>query len=134
MRHIELALDTGAIQSLEYQLPVKGGKGDYEARIAVSGEDEVMVIVRDITDRKEAQRMATELALKAKDLESLERIDQLRKDLISTVSHELRTPLASIKGYISTLLQPRRQVGTRATARVPESRRSGGGTSEPAGG
>ena len=65
-----------------------------------------MVIVRDITDRKAAQGLATELALKAKDLEALERIDQLRKDLISTVSHELRTPLASIKGYISTLLQP----------------------------
>ena len=69
MRHIELALETGAIQTLELKLPVEGVDRDYEARIAVSGEGEVMVIVRDITDRKEAHGLATELALKPESTE-----------------------------------------------------------------
>ena len=51
-----------------------------------------------------------ELALRdselgAKEVERLQKVDQIRKELIATVSHELRTPLASIKGYTSTLLQ-----------------------------
>ena len=60
---------------------------------------------QDITERKRTQRMSTALVVKAKEIETLQRVDQLRKDLIATVSHEFSTPLASIKGYISTLLQ-----------------------------
>ena len=63
-------------------------------------------IVRDISERKRAEDAMRETELKAKEVEALQRIDLLRKDLIATVSHELRNPLASIKGYISTLLQP----------------------------
>ena len=66
----------------------------------------IISVVQDITESKRAQKLLTTLTVKAKEVEVLQRIDQLRKDLIATVSHELRNPLASIKGYISTLLQP----------------------------
>ena len=69
------------------------------------GQRLILALARDISERKEAQAISTELALKAKENEVLKRADQFRRDLIATVSHELRTPLASIKGYISTLLQ-----------------------------
>ena len=62
-------------------------------------------IIRDVTERKRTEDAVRESELKTKEVEALHRIDQLRKDLIATVSHELRNPLASIKGYISTLLQ-----------------------------
>ena len=70
------------------------------------GQRLIFALARDINQRKEAQAISSELALKAKENEVLKRADQFRRDLIATVSHELRTPLASIKGYISTLLQP----------------------------
>jgi len=55
-RKISLALETGILQSFEYQLDVPGkGVRDYEARMAVSGENEVTAIVRDVTDRKSAE-------------------------------------------------------------------------------
>ena len=62
-------------------------------------------LVRDISERKRTEEAVRESELRAREVEALQRIDQLRKDLIATVSHELRNPLASIKGYISTLLQ-----------------------------
>ena len=52
---IEQALQTGQIQVFEYWLPKNGIARDYEARIVKSGEDEVLTIVRDITDRKQAE-------------------------------------------------------------------------------
>ena len=66
----------------------------------------IISVAQDVTQSKLAQKLYTTLTVKGKELEMLQRVDHLRKDLIATVSHELRNPLASIKGYISTLLQP----------------------------
>ncbi|NEO33968.1 MAG: PAS domain S-box protein [Symploca sp. SIO3C6] len=51
---VECALKTSEIQTLEYQLSLNGSIHDYEARFAVSDAEEVMVIVRDITERNQA--------------------------------------------------------------------------------
>ena len=66
----------------------------------------IISVAQDVTQTKLAQKLYTTLTVKGKELEMLQKVDHLRKDLIATVSHELRNPLASIKGYISTLLQP----------------------------
>jgi len=55
MFYIEKALSTGEIQVFEYQLPNNGKIIDYEARVVVCAEDEVLIIVRDITERKQAE-------------------------------------------------------------------------------
>ena len=54
-RCVEQALKTGQIQLFEYWLLKNGIQQDYEARIVKSGEDEVLAIVRDITERKQAE-------------------------------------------------------------------------------
>ncbi|MBD2104888.1 response regulator [Leptolyngbya sp. FACHB-261] len=56
MYYIAQALQTERIQVFEYQLEVVNRMRDYEARIVVSGVSEVLVIVRDVTDRKQAER------------------------------------------------------------------------------
>ncbi len=45
----------------------------------------IMVILRDITERKEVER--------------------LKRDFIANVSHELKTPITNIKGYVETLIE-----------------------------
>jgi len=56
--YIKRALETGDTQTFEYRLPVPlpdGDLRDYEARLVASGEDEVLAISRDITERKRAE-------------------------------------------------------------------------------
>ncbi|MBI3609570.1 MAG: EAL domain-containing protein [Nitrospirae bacterium] len=57
--YVQQALQTGEKQIFEHQLLINGSRRDYESRIVVSGEDEVLAIVRDITERK-AQAAALE--------------------------------------------------------------------------
>jgi signal transduction histidine kinase len=78
-------LRTGEAQVCEYLLSVQGTLLNYEARLVASGPDEVMGIVRDITQRKEVER--------------------LKDEFISTVSHELRTPLTSLVGFTELMLE-----------------------------
>lgn len=56
LAHIEQAFQTGMTQIYEYQFLIDGTVRDEEARIVVSGDDEVVVLIRDITDRKQAER------------------------------------------------------------------------------
>ena len=61
---IAKTLDSGTLQTCEYQLPTPLGVRDYEARLVVSGTDEVLAIVRDITDRKQGEVALQNLAQK----------------------------------------------------------------------
>lgn len=55
LAHIERALQTGDVQVFEYDLPVDDRSHSWEARVGVCGPEEVLVIVRNITKRKQAE-------------------------------------------------------------------------------
>ncbi|NOT55478.1 MAG: PAS domain S-box protein [Deltaproteobacteria bacterium] len=74
--------------------------------VEYQGKPAIQVILRDITQRKEVER--------------------LKNELISTVSHELRTPLTSLRGFTELLLQrdfPRPQQQHLLTVMLNESMR-----------
>jgi PAS domain-containing protein len=50
--YIEQALCTGKVQLFEHDLPIVNDMRNCEVRLVVSGEGEVVAIVRDITERK----------------------------------------------------------------------------------
>jgi PAS domain S-box-containing protein len=52
---IRKALASRSVQTCEYKLPTPIGLRDYEARLVVSGHEEILAIVRDITERKQAE-------------------------------------------------------------------------------
>ena len=63
---------------------------------------EISLFEFDTRDKGDNQRA---FALNARDISGRQKIERLKKDLISTVSHELRTPLTSIRGSLALLNQ-----------------------------
>jgi PAS domain S-box-containing protein len=61
---IAKTLDSKTLQTCEYQLSTPLGMRDYEARLVASGQDEVLAIVRDITERKQTEVALGNLAQK----------------------------------------------------------------------
>jgi diguanylate cyclase (GGDEF)-like protein/PAS domain S-box-containing protein len=60
--YVEQALQSGGTQYFEYQVTSNNTPYYYEARIVVSGKDEVLAIVRDISERKKAEQQIIHLA------------------------------------------------------------------------
>jgi signal transduction histidine kinase len=78
---------TGVVRIWEYQQNFDGGVRERECRaVPIEELDEVMVIVRDITDRTRAEARL-EAEIRSKD------------QLIASVSHEIRTPLTAVLGF-----------------------------------
>lgn len=53
LHHIHQALHSDQAQEFEYQLVIDDQPNDYEARVVKSSEEEALLIVRDITERKQ---------------------------------------------------------------------------------
>ena len=53
--HVQQALESGETQIFEFPIDLNGRRVDYEARVAISGREEALVMVRDVTERKEAE-------------------------------------------------------------------------------
>jgi two-component system, cell cycle sensor histidine kinase and response regulator CckA len=54
---IRRALDSGELQVMTYTLDVRGGTEAFEARLVPAGPDEVVAVVRNITDRTQAESL-----------------------------------------------------------------------------
>lgn len=87
-----LAMDSGEIQEIESQLVLERKLRDLEVRVKRSGQGEVLVMVRDVTQRKAAER---ELIQRNFELDSF----------VYRASHDLKAPLNSLMGLIDILLR-----------------------------
>ncbi|MDM8549660.1 PAS domain S-box protein [Desulfobacterales bacterium HSG2] len=95
--YIAETLDTAVMQIFEYQLPMPTGVRDYEARMVVSGENEVLTVIRDISERKKAEK---ELKEKQSQLIQASKMASLG-EIATGIAHEINQPLT----YISTFIQ-----------------------------
>jgi len=81
---------------------------DFSQKCNISGKDEIWQLGQSINYLSgELNRAITELNVKNKkleeDIEKERKIDEMRKEFVSSVSHELRTPLSLIQGYAEGL-------------------------------
>jgi PAS domain S-box-containing protein len=101
---VHQALAGGETQTFDYTLTHAQHRYSYEARVVVSAPAEVMVIVRDVTARKEAeealQRAHKDLARKAA---ALEAANVELAQYAYAASHDLKTPLRAIHNYVTFL-------------------------------
>jgi PAS domain S-box-containing protein len=87
---IEQVLGSGKIQIYEYDLPIDGEPRYFEMRIVPCGEDKILSIIRDITERK----LMEEELINARKLESM-------GTLAGGIAHDFNNILAAILGNVS---------------------------------
>ena len=95
---IARVLASGGTETIEYTLGLSGGARDFEARLGPVGPDEVVAVVRDVTERN---RVNTELRAA---LEAAHAANRATRQFLTMMSHELRTPMQAIMGYAELLL------------------------------
>ncbi|MBM7855463.1 signal transduction histidine kinase [Desulfohalotomaculum tongense] len=69
-------------------------RGNYNRKLNIKSSDEIGMLAQSFNT------LAAELKEK---IDTLERLDQTRRDFVASVSHELRTPLTIVQGYTEAL-------------------------------
>jgi len=97
MNAVRQALDSGCVQIYEQILEVEGRMVYEEVRVSPCGEEEVLVMIRDISDRKRAEAEVQRSLVKTQQL------NYLKTRFLEMVSHEFRTPLTQIQAATDLL-------------------------------
>lgn len=94
----QAALQTQEVQRLEYSAPVGGALRHFEMRLLQSGPQQVLGVVRDVTEQKQLERSKTEF--------------------LHSVTHELKTPLSTILGFAELALSEDQPPETEETFQI----------------
>jgi signal transduction histidine kinase len=95
---VDRALASGQTEVVEYRLVVDGAPRDYEARVHALGTDEVLAVVRDVTEERRADEgRAMLLAAEREARRTAEIAVAMRDQFLSAITHDLGQPLTAIR-------------------------------------
>jgi PAS domain S-box-containing protein len=101
---IQESLRTRQTVDLEYCLPIQSRDIWISARISPLSEDSVILVGRDITERKQAEGALRESEAHNRALrEAAEAANRTKSEFLANMSHELRTPLNVILGFAQVM-------------------------------
>lgn len=97
MDAINSTIRNDRLTQFDYYLEVPAGTKYFNARIIKNSEDTVLVVIRDITEKK----IHEEELKKAK--EEAEKSNRLKSEFLAQMSHEIRTPINAMLSFTSLL-------------------------------
>jgi PAS domain S-box-containing protein len=99
LEKINTLINTGVPQQYRYSLTMNGEIRHFESRMVNCGLENILTIVREVTEQVEYENHLKESKEKA------EESSRLKSVFLQNMSHELRTPLIGILGYSEILAE-----------------------------
>lgn len=96
---IEHTLSTSQLSSVDFSVSSDEREIFYEARIVVNSENQVLMLLRDVTLQKEAENQLRKVT------EDLKQANASKDKFFSIIAHDLRTPLIGLIGYAEILAE-----------------------------
>lgn len=96
IRTIRECLADGQLRELEYPVDLKGLRFYYQARFVPYGDNMVLALIQDISDR--IRRMEEMVEIRKRQEANL-----MKSSFLANMSHEIRTPLNAIVGFSEIL-------------------------------
>lgn len=97
IEHVGITLQTGQPRNFEFLYDSSDKKHFYEAKVTRIDDSESLVMIGDITEKKNSE----EAIIKAKEI--AENSDRLKSEFLAQMSHEIRTPINAILSFSSLL-------------------------------
>jgi len=88
---------TGQLKNFDFKIQHHDSEKHYEARIVKSHKNEVLMLLRDVTNQKKNENQILKIA------EDLKQINDTKDKFVSIIAHDVRTPIIALIGYAEIL-------------------------------
>ncbi|MBK7632338.1 MAG: PAS domain-containing sensor histidine kinase [Ignavibacteriales bacterium] len=94
---IRESYSSGHLKTYDFKMQNHDAEKHYEARIVKSHKNEVLMLLRDVTNQKQNEIQILKIA------EDLKQINDTKDKFVSIIAHDVRTPIIALIGYAEIL-------------------------------
>lgn len=94
---VQESYSSGNLKTYEFKMQNHDAEKHYEARIVKSHKNEILMLLRDVTNQKQNEIQILKIA------EDLKQINDTKDKFVSIIAHDVRTPIIALIGYAEIL-------------------------------